>query len=118
MTRNRSGGVEGLETCAVPEVGTAIGRARSDRTWVRGRQAGLGEAIIKATLARQAVDQLGVKDPSEVAAHVVAQLERFGGDGGLILVDARGRVGFGFNSQRMARAWVDSQGREGSGFGR
>ena len=79
---------------------------------------GLGEAIIKATLARQAVEQLGAKDPSEIAAHAVAELTRFGGDGGLILVDARGRVGFAFNSQRMARAWIDAEGREGSGFGR
>lgn len=79
---------------------------------------GLGEAIIKATLARHAVDLChGGADPSAVATLAVRQLERFGGDGGLILVDARGRVGFAFNSARMARAWVDSGGVEGSGFG-
>jgi beta-aspartyl-peptidase (threonine type) len=79
---------------------------------------GLGEAIIKATLARRAVDQLGEKDPVAVGVQVVADLERFGGDGGLILVDARGRLGFAFTSSRMSRAWVDAEGREGSGFGR
>ncbi len=79
---------------------------------------GLGEAIIKATLARHAVDLLGSSEPSAVAAQAVEQLKRYGGDGGLILVDARGRVGFAFNSARMARAWVDGDGREGSGFGR
>lgn len=77
---------------------------------------GLGEAIIKASLARQAVERLGSGDPSDVAAKAVDDLKRFGGDGGLILVDARGRVGFAFNSQRMARAWVDASGVEGSGF--
>ena len=77
---------------------------------------GLGEAIIKATLARQAVGQLGPDEPTAVAARVVEELKRFGGDGGLILVDAKGRVGFAFNTLRMARAWVDSDGREGSGF--
>jgi L-asparaginase / beta-aspartyl-peptidase len=79
---------------------------------------GLGEAIIKATLARQAVDLLGTREPNRVATEVVEHLKRFGGDGGLIVVDAQGRIGFAFNSQRMARAWVDGEGREGSGFGR
>jgi beta-aspartyl-peptidase (threonine type) len=79
---------------------------------------GLGEAIIKATLARQAVELLGPRDPSQVASEAVEQLKRFGGDGGLILIDPKGRLGFAFNSQRMARAWVDAEGREGSGFGR
>lgn len=80
---------------------------------------GLGEAIIKATLARHAVDLCGTgRAPAEIAAEAVAQLKRFGGDGGLILVDAKGRVGFAFNSARMARAWVDAAGVEGSGFAR
>jgi beta-aspartyl-peptidase (threonine type) len=78
---------------------------------------GLGEAIIKTTLARRAVDQLGENDPTAVAVQVVSELGRFGGDGGLILVDTRGRVGFAFTSARMARAWIDTQGREGGGFG-
>lgn len=79
---------------------------------------GLGEAIIKATLARHAVDLCaGANNPSEVAAKAIKQLIRYGGDGGLILVDANGWVGFAFNSARMARAWIDSAGVEGSGFG-
>jgi L-asparaginase / beta-aspartyl-peptidase len=79
---------------------------------------GLGEAIIKATLARHAVDLCASgKEPGEVAALAVGQLTRFGGDGGLILVDAKDRVGFAFNSARMARAWIGGDGVEGSGFG-
>ncbi len=77
---------------------------------------GLGEAIIKSTLARHAVDLCAGRSPNDVAAIAVKQLARFGADGGLILVDALGRVGFAFNSARMARAWVDGAGVEGSGF--
>lgn len=80
---------------------------------------GLGEAIIKSTLARHACDLLAAGgNANEVAAKAVKQLTRFGGDGGLILVDAKGRVGFAFNSARMARAWIDADGVEGSGFGK
>lgn len=80
---------------------------------------GLGEAIIKSTLARHACDLLAAGGNSnEVAAEAVKQLSRFGGDGGLILIDAKGRVGFAFNSARMARAWIDADGVEGSGFGK
>lgn len=79
---------------------------------------GLGEAIIKSTLARYALELCaGGKDPNEVAAIAVKQLQRFGGDGGLILLDARGRVGFAFDTARMARAWIGSDGVEGCGFG-
>jgi beta-aspartyl-peptidase (threonine type) len=78
---------------------------------------GFGEAIIKVTLARSAVDGLrSGLDPMEVAKTAVATLERGGGDGGLILVDAKGRMGLAFNTQRMARAWVSPDGRFGSGF--
>ena len=82
---------------------------------------GLGEAIIKATLARRAVDELAApldgtrSDRGGSAGR--RRLKRFGGDGGLILVDARGRLGWAFNTARMARAWVDAHGREGFGFG-
>ena len=78
---------------------------------------GLGEAIIKSTLARHACDLLVAGGhPNAVAARAVKQLTRFGGDGGLILVDAKGRIGSAFNSARMARAWIDADGVEGSGF--
>jgi L-asparaginase / beta-aspartyl-peptidase len=78
---------------------------------------GLGEAIIKSTLARHAADLCADgRHPNEVAAQAVKQLARYNGDGGLILVDAKGRVGFAFNSSRMARAWITSEGVEGSGF--
>lgn len=81
---------------------------------------GLGEAIIKATLARQAVETMsGGANPDAVARKLVdVDLRRFGGDGGIIVVNAQGRLGFAFNTPRMARAWVDDAGVEGSGFGK
>jgi beta-aspartyl-peptidase (threonine type) len=78
---------------------------------------GLGEAIIKVTLARAAVDRLRLgEDPNAVAAAVTATLRRAHGEGGLILIDAKGRFGLGFNTQRMARAWVSSDGSFGTGY--
>lgn len=78
---------------------------------------GVGEAIIKVTLARAACDRLGQGlAPMAAAQGACAQLARAQGDGGLILVDPQGGLGFAFTSQRMARAWVDASGSEGSGF--
>jgi beta-aspartyl-peptidase (threonine type) len=79
---------------------------------------GLGEAIIRAVLGKSAVDLLATGEPPmAAAAHAVSLLARLGGDGGLILVDGRGRLGWAFNTDRMARAWVDADGREGAAFG-
>lgn len=80
---------------------------------------GLGEAIIRAGLARHACDLLARGDPADVVARrAITELARFRGDGGLILVDAQGRLGVAFDTQRMARAWVEDDGREGAGFTR
>jgi len=78
---------------------------------------GIGEAIIKTTLTRWAVDRLGAgQDPMETARQAVAQLPAAGGDGGIILVDAQGRPGFAFNTRRMSRALITPQGVENGGF--
>jgi len=78
---------------------------------------GLGEAIIRALLGKSAVDLL-VRDvhPTAAARQIIPQLVQFGGEGGLILVDAHGRLGLAFNTDRMAHAWVDGKGDEGVGF--
>jgi L-asparaginase / beta-aspartyl-peptidase len=78
---------------------------------------GLGEAIIKVTLARMAVARLKAgQDPMEAARQAVAELSKAHGDGGLILVDRQGRMGFAFDTARMSRAWVTPDGIEGAGF--
>ncbi len=78
---------------------------------------GLGEAIIKSVLAYQMVRGLrGGTAVSPLATELVEELKRFGGRGGLIAVSADGSVGHAFNTQRMAHAWVDREGRAFSGF--
>jgi beta-aspartyl-peptidase (threonine type) len=78
---------------------------------------GAGEAFIKAGAAKAAVEAMrGGAAPDQAARRVLALVRRFGGDGGIICVDAAGRVGFGFDTARMARAWIDADEREGSGF--
>jgi beta-aspartyl-peptidase (threonine type) len=78
---------------------------------------GAGEAFIKATAARQAVEALRAgAAPAEAARAALAVVARYGGDGGLIAVAPSGAVGFAFDTDRMARAWIDPNGAEGAGF--
>jgi beta-aspartyl-peptidase (threonine type) len=68
---------------------------------------GWGESIIKVLLAKTATDFLGAGyAPVEAARAAIERLEqRVHGLGGVILIDARGRVGFAFNTPRMAYAY-------------
>jgi beta-aspartyl-peptidase (threonine type) len=78
---------------------------------------GLGEAFIKAAGAKQAVEALRAgRSPTEAARDVLPAVRRHGGSGGLICVDAAGRIGLAFDTPRMAHAWIDSDGRAGGGF--
>ena len=78
---------------------------------------GFGEAFIKAAAAKQAVEALRAgRSPTEAARELLPVVRRHGGSGGLICVDAAGRVGFAFDTPRMAHAWIDTDGREGGGF--
>ncbi|HVE81614.1 MAG TPA: isoaspartyl peptidase/L-asparaginase [Myxococcales bacterium] len=80
---------------------------------------GHGEAIIKVVLAKAACDALARGLPAPRAAEeAVALLGRVGGAGGLILVSRAGEVGLHFNTERMARAWIDAAGAERSAFTR
>ena len=67
---------------------------------------GLGETIIRAVLARDAVDRLrDGTEPQAAAEAAIARLaERVDGRAGLILVDRRGRVGMHWNTQTMSHA--------------
>jgi beta-aspartyl-peptidase (threonine type) len=78
---------------------------------------GLGEAIIRVTMARHAADLVGMGlDGFEAATQAVRMLDRSSGEGGLILVTPTGQIAWAFSTQRMARAWVTESG-EGAGFG-
>jgi beta-aspartyl-peptidase (threonine type) len=69
---------------------------------------GLGEAILKVTLARAAC--VRVRDglsPREAAIAAVGLLrERAQGDGGIIIAGPDGRLGWAYNTPRMSRAVV------------
>jgi beta-aspartyl-peptidase (threonine type) len=68
---------------------------------------GWGESIIKVLLAKTATDLLDAEyAPADAARKAIERLEqRVYGLGGVILLDARGRIGFAFNTPRMAYAY-------------
>jgi beta-aspartyl-peptidase (threonine type) len=77
---------------------------------------GLGEAFIKAAAAKMAVEAMLMGAPPDAAARqTLAAVRRHGGEGGIICVDAAGRVGFAFNAAVMSRASISTAGVETSG---
>ncbi len=75
---------------------------------------GLGEAILRVTLAKSAIDQLkSGRSPAEAAEAVVAMLQKDGrGQGGIILLDHRGRIGAAHNTPCMTHGWVTAESSE------
>ncbi|HEU4323153.1 MAG TPA: isoaspartyl peptidase/L-asparaginase [Roseiflexaceae bacterium] len=78
---------------------------------------GWGESIIKVLLAKTATDLIGAGHHPMGAARAAIDLlaDRVHGLGGVILLDGRGRVGYAFNTPRMAYAYRCSEG-EGVGI--
>jgi beta-aspartyl-peptidase (threonine type) len=72
---------------------------------------GTGEFFIRATAARQLCDRIAWRHESvQVAANAtIANVGSIGGDGGLIAMDARGRIAFALNGVGMYRGWVSAQ---------
>jgi beta-aspartyl-peptidase (threonine type) len=72
---------------------------------------GQGEAIIRTTLTRTAVEFLrGGKDPMRAAKTAVELLKKkTGGEGGLVLLDPFGRVGYAYNTVAMSLAFVSGE---------
>ncbi|MBU0491911.1 MAG: isoaspartyl peptidase/L-asparaginase [Chloroflexi bacterium] len=72
---------------------------------------GHGERALRVVWAKWAIDALGGDcDPQTAAEAAVQYLEtRVQGRGGLILLDAHGRVGCAFSTPRMARGWQNAQ---------
>jgi beta-aspartyl-peptidase (threonine type) len=72
---------------------------------------GWGEPILRAVLAKTAVDALASGRGPDAASRVaLRELARLSGFGGVILVDRSGRAAATFNTPRMARALADSRG--------
>jgi beta-aspartyl-peptidase (threonine type) len=69
---------------------------------------GSGEAIIRVVLAHRALYYLREADDPDYAAKVAVDLlvEEGRGEGGLILVDWRGRVGYAHSTPLMPVAWM------------
>jgi beta-aspartyl-peptidase (threonine type) len=69
---------------------------------------GAGEAIIRVVLARRALDYLKEADDPAYAASVAVDLlvEEGRGQGGLILLDWRGRTGYAHSTPLMPVAWM------------
>jgi beta-aspartyl-peptidase (threonine type) len=101
----------GMKFKRVGRVGDSplIGAGVYADNWLGGASAtGWGEAITRVVLAKYAVDAFAQqRDPREVARDAIDHLaRRVGGTGGIILTDSHGRVGFAFNTPRMARAYI------------
>ena len=71
---------------------------------------GAGEAIIRVVLARRTLDGLAQDgDPDAAARAAVELLVKEGrGEGGLILIDSQGRVGYAYSTPLMPVAWMSS----------
>ena len=69
---------------------------------------GRGEDFIRLLLARRALDFIAAGDSAQAAATKAIQLlsRRVSGSGGLILLDAQGRVGYARNTTAMAHAFI------------
>ena len=72
---------------------------------------GWGEPIMKLVLAKWAADRVGSGNvPEWAAAEAMDYLKtRVNGHGGIILLDARGRIGISHNTPRMAWAYKTLQ---------
>jgi len=75
---------------------------------------GSGEAIIRVVLARRALEILKALDNPEAAAPVAVDVltEEGHGDGGVILLDWRGRTAFAHSTPFMPVAWMNPSERE------
>jgi L-asparaginase / beta-aspartyl-peptidase len=73
---------------------------------------GWGESIMKVLLAKTATDLIGAgHHPMAAASQAIDILaRRVGGLGGCILLDSAGRIGFAFNTPRMAYAYRTDDG--------
>jgi beta-aspartyl-peptidase (threonine type) len=73
---------------------------------------GWGEAMIKVVMAKTIIDRMGVNggDPEQASVEGIKTLERkVDGLGGVIALNAAGKIGVAFNTPRMARGYMNSE---------
>lgn len=68
---------------------------------------GTGEEITRVALASHAMAALATGSPAEAAEAALDRLRLVGGDGGLIIIDAGGRIGWAHSSRDFAVAYAD-----------
>ena len=94
-----------------------IGAGTWADTQVAVSATGWGEAFIRCAAAHDIAARVayGGASVSEAADAVIfGTLPALGGDGGVIAVDAQGRLALPFNTAGMYRGWVDRDGRRGT----
>jgi beta-aspartyl-peptidase (threonine type) len=73
---------------------------------------GWGEGILRAVLAKGAVDALSAgRTPAQAGRAALGRLRRVGGHAGLVLVDRAGRAAAAFDTPRMARGLATERSR-------
>ncbi|RLG40197.1 MAG: peptidase T [Thermoproteota archaeon] len=88
----------------VPIIGAGL---YADNTKGAVACSGHGESIIRVVLAKSTVDLLALGLSAEEAAKAAVDLlRRVGGRGGVIVVDRQGRIGFSYNTPRVAIAYI------------
>ena len=73
---------------------------------------GWGESLMRVVMSKTTCDfvnnGMNAQDAADAAIRLL--IDRVGGSGGVIVVDHNGLPGVAFNTQRMARAWIDHDG--------
>lgn len=69
---------------------------------------GDGESLIRTTLAARLIHSLEAVPPGPAIDLALARLAQVGGEAGLIVIDAEGRIGWGHNSPQFAVAHARS----------
>jgi beta-aspartyl-peptidase (threonine type) len=74
---------------------------------------GSGEHLLRIQMARTVWDRMrSGASPQQASGEGIRRLhDEVGGMGGVIALDARGRIGFAFNTTHLAVAFVDSEGK-------
>ncbi len=81
--------------------------------WTAGVSAtGYGEALMRVVISKRVCDLVGTGLSAAAACNAAIRLleERTGGEGGLIAVDARGQVGWAYNTTAMPYAYATGDG--------
>jgi beta-aspartyl-peptidase (threonine type) len=103
-----TGGILGKRPGRVGDTPLIGGGTYADSTLGAVSCTGDGEAIIRVVLARRALEYLKEADDPDYAAKVAVDLlvEEGRGEGGLIIVDWRGRTGYAHSTPLMPVAWM------------